>query len=269
MASQIYRINNEEREQSIDFPMSRERYLSTWKIFRLVSNENVVTAKHIVALHAFQSKTSLLDLGCGDGLVISEIIRQSNTEISSVHLLDPDFQMLNEAFDNVLSLNKQIQINKWCGKVSQYFPVLNKKVEVILAIHLVYLLEEDELQSILSGLPKGVPIIFVFDDEHSVFSSLWKMTAKKYSDRSLFARNFLNSLGHSFQIKQSLITSHIANPLNYNDKIKSALISILSYSDFDQMPINLKSDVEKCITSYLKNDVLPCTSICYEIIRVN
>ena len=268
MAGQIYLINNEKREEGIDFPMSRERYLSTWKIFRLVSNENVVTAKHIIALQAFQSKSSILDLGCGDGLVISKIISQSNTEINSVHLLDPDFQMLNEAVDNVSSLNKQIQINKWCGKVSQYFHILNKKVDVILAIHLVYLLKEDELQSILSELPKGVPIIFVFDDENSVFSSVWKMTAKKYSERSLYARIFLNSLGQSYQIKQSLITSHIANPLNHNHKIKSALISILSYSDFDHMPNELRIDVEKCISSYLKNDVLPCTSICYEIVRV-
>lgn len=259
---------NKVTDTKIDFPMTRERYLSTWKVFRSVSNENQITAKHILSLDSWENVHSILDLGCGDGLITKSIVLESETDIEKVILLDPDKEMLDEAYMHLTEINLVPEVNKVVSKFEEYLANNLITTDVVLAVHLVYLITPDSFRRLIESMPIGKKLILVLDDEGSVFTKLWQKTAPKYIERSNYVRQYLLSLPKNYQIQKSKITSKIINPLKHRSEIKDSLLSLMSYSDFTLMSKDQKRFVEDCVAENIYGRFLECTSACFEILKV-
>lgn len=256
------------KDNKIDFPMTRERYLSTWKVFRSISDENHITATHILSLDSWENINSILDLGCGDGLITKSIVLNSSAQIDKVMLLDPDKEMLEEASLNLTELGVVPEVERRVSKFEDYLTNHSITVDVILAIHLVYLITPESFRLLIENLPVGKKLILVLDDEGSVFTQLWEQTAPKYVERSRYVRQYLTELHGQCSINKTTITSKIINPLIQRTDIKDALLSILSYSDFSLMDTACKNFVEACVAENVSGRFLQCTSACYEIMKI-
>lgn len=253
----------------IDFPMTRERYLSSWKIFRAISDENIVTAGHILSLPVWRDVSSVLDFGCGDGLITKALVLKSPQNIDKVTLVDPDTEMLLEAEIHLKEIGLVPDMRSVNAKFEDCVGYYTQEADIILAIHLVYLLTEESFKLLLDSLPVGKKMILILDEANSIFSKLWGITAPKYAKRSEAVRNYLNSQPAGFSIEKSLITSKIINPLIARQEIKGALLSLLSYSDYSLMNTELQNVVEKTVSGSLCGRFAECTSACYQITRLS
>jgi len=260
---------NTVKDNKIDFPMTRERYLSTWKVFRAISNENYITATHLLSLQTWNNIRSILDLGCGDGLITKSIVLNSQEPIDKVILLDPDKEMLEEAYLHLTELSIVPEVDKEVSKFENYLSTHIINVDVVLAIHLVYLITTEIFRSLIENLPVGKKLILVLDDEGSVFTKLWKQTAPKYVERSNYVREYLTGISDHYMIEKTTITSKIINPIVQRTDIKESLLSLMSYSDFTLMDKNSRSFVENCVSENVSGRFLECASACYEIIKIN
>jgi trans-aconitate methyltransferase len=253
---------------NIDFPMSRERYLSTWKIFRAISDENFITANHLLSLDSWDNIQSVLDLGCGDGLISKSLVLNSPQQINKVILVDPDGEMVNEAEMHLSEIGIVDDVEKHLSGFETCFDVCVLKVDVVLAVHLVYLITTEAFQRLIDRLPVGKKLILVLDDESSIFTKLWKRTATKYAQRSEYVRNYLDNLHNEYSVKKTVITSKLVNPLVQRTDVKDALLSLMSYSDYLLMDNNSKMFVENCVKDNLSGRFVECRSACYEIVKV-
>lgn len=251
---------------TIDFPMTRERYLATWKIFRSISDENRITAEHITSLNAWQGVNSYLDIGCGDGLISKSIAISNQTAIEKIILLDPDAEIVNEAELHLTELNLVPKIEKhWCSFEDKYLELINK-VQAALAVHLVYLISTESFHLLIDKLPVGKKLIIILDDEESVFTKLWQSTAPKYAQRSKYVRQYLDTFSAG-KINKSYLNSQIVNPLEQRFDIKDAILSLMSYSDFALMDAATKKFVEETVHGYIEDGHLSCKCVCYEITK--
>ena len=255
-------------KNKIDFPMTRERYLSTWKIFRTLSDENSITAKHLLTLHSWCNINSVLDLGCGDGLIMKNIVLLDSNKISKVILVDPDYEMLTEAKKQVAKTGLVQDVESYLSGFENCIDFCIEKADIILAVHLVYLITPESFNRLIDLLPVGKKLIVVLDDENSVFTKLWKKTAPRYVQRSAYVRDYLNKLSQEHFINKTIISSQIANPLLLNKEIKESLLSLMSYSDFSLMNTEKQKFVENCIKDNLTLGFVECKSVCFEVMKL-
>lgn len=253
----------------IDFPMSRKRYLSSWKIFRAISDENIVTASHILSLPAWGDVSSVVDFGCGDGLITKALVLKSPQNIDKITLVDPDTEMLLEADIHLKEIGLVPDLRSVNAKFEDCVGYYTRDADVILAIHLVYLLSEESFKLLIDSLPVGKKMIVILDEANSIFSRLWEFTAPKYARRSEIVRNYLGSQPAGLSIEKSLITSKIISPLIARQEIKSALLSLLSYSDYSLMTPEVQNKVENTVSESLNGRFAECTSACYQITRLS
>jgi hypothetical protein len=247
--------------------MPREKYLSSWKIFRAISNENEVTANHILSLKSWEDINSILDLGCGDGLITKSLVLNSEPKVNEVILIDPDKEMLDEAYLHIREINVVPDIKKELSTFENCFKNYIAQADIAIAVHLVYLISAESFLYLLNELPIGKKLIIVLDDESSVFTQLWNRTAKKYIERSNFVRKTLNSLGDKYLLNKTIITSKLINPYKKSDDIKNALLSLMSYSDYSSMNLEYQTYVKDCINKNISSDYVECKSACYELIK--
>ncbi|WP_430408782.1 hypothetical protein [Kordia sp.] len=260
-----------ETNMKIDFPMTREHYVSSWKIFRAISDENVITAKHIIGLNSWNKNISrILDLGCGDGLITRELVLRSEQSFETIKLVDPDTLMINEAVDSIKNTNKVKNIERINSPFEEAFNIVSIDVDIILAIHLVYLIEKESFYNLINNLPNNVTLIIVLDSEDSIFTKLWKRTARKYHDRSLFVRDYIDNLDKKdFVINKTFINSNFVNPYERTDIEKESLLSLLSYSNYNKFNEDDKKFVSTLVKENLINNYLNCKSVCYEVTKVD
>jgi len=246
-----------------------DSYLPAWKTFRRISNENTVTAKHLLSRKKWPQKDNITvcDLGCGDGLLLETIILESPTIISEVRLLDPDWGLLSEAISRVNETGHVGKVISYLDTAESGFPHCAEGVDVITGVHIVYFMENEAFQRILFSVPVSIPFYVVLDSPDSVFTSLWRVTAPLYHERSLHAHETLNALPRDiFSVTSTSFNSRILNPaLLAREDLRQAILSILTYSDFspDKYP-----SVSSILEKHTKGKYLLCRSHCYEIIRL-
>jgi hypothetical protein len=250
-----------------EFPL--ETYLSSWKLFRYSSNENIVTAEHLLASKSWKQHSKILDVGCGDGLIVREVAYRSSSPIQEIHLLDADLELLQEAYKHVSALNIVSSVKTYHCNICEQVPTCYSEVDAILAIHLAYLVPSSHFSVLIENLPKNIPLYLILDEPKSVFSSIWEKTAPKYFQRSAYAHKLISELSRDkFSIETSTITSHLKNPLSIERQdIREGILSLLCYNNFSQLTPKDKEWVAEQITNFTKNDLVYCNSTCYEIAR--
>jgi hypothetical protein len=253
-----------------EWPM--ETYLAAWKTFRRLSNENAATARHLVGRPAWPKKhpINILDLGCGDGHLLEEVLTQSPVGIDEVRLVDPDPELLGEAVNCVHHTSLTGRVVSVVGTLDEVYEREASGVDAILAVHLVYLLEAESVQRLLYRVPEGVPLYVVFDAPHSIFTTLWEKTAPKYFARAHAAHSAIRALPTShFEVGVSEIVSSIRNPLALpRGDVRDALLSILSYSNVSSKSNPaMREWIKNTLTARLRDDEIRCESVCYEILR--
>ena len=136
-----------------EWPM--DSYISSWKLFRHMSDENTQTARHILTRDSWpkHNDISILDIGCGDGLLIKQIITKSKDAISKVYLLDPDQELINQAHLHVTEISIVDNVHVFLNKIEEKVPDCYENVDVILAVHVAYLLPENSFIEMINKLP--------------------------------------------------------------------------------------------------------------------
>lgn len=252
-------------------------YETSWKMFRRLSDENKVTVERLLTRSHWPRNEGLriLDIGCGDGLMIRKLIEDAHNSVESVTLLDPYEEWLNEARRHIEEecYNLVRDVRSIQGDIEENMGLLQQH-DVILAVHVVYLLEHETFRSLLTGLPVGVPFYVVMDDIDSVFSRIWSRIKDTYFERVKKAHALLEALQtpqiseeNRYHVSVCDITSRLPSPLLQKEKIKESMISILSYTDYEDLNWEEIEHVQKEIGAKTVKHELLCDSKCYEIVR--
>jgi hypothetical protein len=113
---------------------------------------------------------------------------------------------------------------------------LAREIDVALAVHLLYLLSEQETHRFLGGLAPGIPLFVVLDHPASVFMRLQEKTAPRYYARSLNAHRALARLREQgYLVEQTAFETHLTNPLDLSQELREAVLSLLCYRDFREL----------------------------------
>lgn len=256
------------QSSSQQWPMPE--YPLAWKLFRDNADENEVTAQYLLKRPLWPQKgnLSICDLGCGDGRILAEIMSRC-TDIQKVRLVDPNNDWLDEAEALIRGRFPELHLTSSLNSVRESWPKCADDTDVVLAVHLVYLLEADELHSLIHNRPKSAVTYVVFDSPTSVFSELWKWTACKYSLRAELAHTELcKYLGLSAPPRETVIRSRFPKKLLSNHELSDWLMSILCYRNMlTEVPADLKSKVQEIIDRHTDatGEFVECESVCYEL----
>jgi SAM-dependent methyltransferase len=214
----------------------------------------------------------ILDIGCGDGLLLRAIVEGLHEGEHNVVLLDPYLPWLKQARTNlretktfgVLSGIKAVQ-----GRVEDCYESLASEADVILAVHLVYLIAGETFEVMIENLPPGVPMYVVLDAPGSIFSALWQVTAPRYLRLVTHAHQLAQRImkERNYHVHHSRITSQLRNPLGEHPELRDALLSILCYTDVRQLNKDTYDDVIRIIKRRTRNDIVKCESSCYEVVK--
>jgi len=248
-----------------------EAYMSDWRLFRRLSDENRVTAEHILQSRRWPRRKAILrvaDFGCGDGMLIQALLVQSPTRITTVHLVDPDSELLEQAKSRVREIPSVSDLQATLARAEDVVRDITRKTDAALAVHLVYLLKENELRKLLGGLTPGCPFFIVMDERKSIFSKLWKKTAPKYYRRTMRAREIIESLdGDAYAVEKTEFDTHLDRPSNSRGELEEAVISLLCYKDFVGFDKETQSWIKSTISEYTVSGKVVCNCACYEILR--
>lgn len=245
-------------------------YPRAWKLFRDNADENEVTAKFLLKRPSWPRKVglSICDLGCGDGRILAEVLARCG-DVQKVRLVDPDNDWLNEAEALIEHRFPGRHLIASLNSVREGWPKCAGDADVILAVHLVYLLEEDELHSLIHDRPKSAVTYVVFDSPTSVFSELWKWTADKYARRAKLAHAELcKYLGLSEPPREAVIRSRFPKKLLSDHELSDWLMSILCYRNMlTDVPSDLRRKVREIIDHHTDKtgEFVECESVCYEL----
>jgi SAM-dependent methyltransferase len=245
-------------------------YFERWRTFRSVSDENRVTARHLLSRPRWPRKNNavIVDVGCGDGELIRQVILDSRHPIGEVRLIDPDPELLNEATKQLRGIEVLGEVSSFCGKGEELAENCYIEADVVLAVHVVYLMSGDGVGSLLEHLPSQVPLYLILDAPGSVFTRLWRRTAPQYARRAEVAHRTATSLDASrFSVAATSVVSHVENPAHLNQPARDAMISLLAYADVRTMPSEEIAWVSETIDEHVVGSQLTCESTCYEIMR--
>jgi hypothetical protein len=250
-----------------------ESYLSVWKNFRSLSDENDATACHLLTrpLWPRQRRLAICDLGCGDGRLLKTVILQSSTGISTARLVDPDQELLREAERCVAETNLVQRVELIPGTAEELFPQCAEGCDLVLLVHVVYLMRNGCLKDLLRRCPLDIPVYIILDAPDSVFTQLWRNTAPKYHTRALRGHESIQTLPKDrYLVNQSAITSKIRNPMHIDrPELRTAILSMLCYADLlKDASGRINSYVEDTLNTHTAGDFVLCESTCYEIKRV-
>lgn len=245
-------------------------YVQAWKLFRDKADENVVTAKSLLSRPSWPQKRALdiCDLGCGDGRLLAEVLARCG-DVQKVRLVDSDHDLLTEAESLIERSFPGRHLIASHSSVREGWPKCAGDADVILGVHLVYLLEEDELKSLIHNRPKHAVTYIVLDAPTSVFTELWKWTADKYYRRAKLAHTELcKYLNLDAPPQNQLIRSRIPKGLLAGHELSDWLLSILCYRNMlSDVPADLRLKVKEIIDlhSDKTGEFVECECICYEL----
>lgn len=264
-------MNNPTRDVRHNWPMPA--YIHSWQLFRQLSDENKETAEALLAQRHWPHRPGLriVDVGCGDGKLLRELLGRIDTAGHRVALLDPDAELLAFArreIDGLQGISAD-QVDSINSGIEDAIPKVLEAADAVLAVHVVYLMDDGVFEAFVRALPRTTPLYVVLDNPGSVFSTLWKQSAPEFLRRVELAHDLLRRLASAgFEVNRSEIVSRLENPLLHaNDGVRRSLISMLCYDDSRDMTVEALAEAEKTIQRFVRGLHVRCESACYEIIR--
>lgn len=251
------------------FPTST--YFNDLDLYRSISNENIITAKHLVNLPQWIDFEGLLDIGCGDGRMILELFKQYKPEslINEVRMIDLDKNRTERTKVFFSEFQRAKQLSVINSNVINCLSTCFKNIDAALLIHVVYYLNEIELEQIINALPKNVPLFVVVDKEDSIFSKLWKLTAPQYLKRSDYANQYFNQLltQDDFNVSKTTISSEISDPYTMPLPDKETILSFMCYNEYNKLETETKQKIETIYKEYIKDGKVSIQTNCFCIIK--
>lgn len=263
-------INHEEADannSSLGYPMPS--YVAAWKTYRTLSNEDDVISKRVSqTLNRNGRASKLLDIGPGDGRVILRTLIRLRRKPSLLGLIEPNQQFLDDTA-------KAISFDRFFGHCDYIKKKLIDcncedllKYDTILCTHTLYFLSDDELERLLELVQAGAQLIIVIDHPDSIFTTLWKRTAPDFCRRVISHCEKIQNLDRcEFAVAQGEIEAEISNPFDLREEVRDLVVSMLSYSDVEDMLHEELRSVENTIRNALVGSTIPCKSYFFEISR--
>jgi 2-polyprenyl-3-methyl-5-hydroxy-6-metoxy-1,4-benzoquinol methylase len=253
-----------------EWPM--ESYLAAWKTFRQTANENKSIARHLTTQPSWPrgKKLRICDVGCGDGRLIEAITLETQDEIAAVSLVDPDPELLDEAVRCIAEEALVPNITRTLATAEMAFPACATGHDIVLMVHVVYLIESEHLVRLLEAMPPEVVAYVIFDEPESVFTTLWRETAPKFHGRVLEAHKIMKALPRTnFAIAETKVEAQVANPFTLpREDVRRAILSLLCYSTEAADDMRTRGWIESTVSRYVdSNGQVLCRSGCYEIRR--
>jgi len=254
-----------------EWPM--DTYISAWKLFRTMSDENELTARHILSRPRWPrdaGELRLVDFGCGDGTLVEALILECNQPIPLVHLVDPDEELLKQAKDRVAGLEPVRDVRATLGRAEEVVGEVTRDADAALAVHLVYLLKKSETNCLLTRTARDVPLYVVMDEPTSVFTKLWKVTAQKYWTRLIQAHQVIQSLARTnrYSVEMTRFETHLMDPFRLGGKERDLILSFLSYTDFRNLDARSREWARAVISEHSFSGRVVCSCMCYEVVRI-
>jgi SAM-dependent methyltransferase len=250
----------------IEWPF--ESYASAWLQFRALSDECQLTAKHILSRHGWprSSDLRLADFGCGDGRLIEALIVSSQQYIDTVHLIDVNPELLAQAQARIERLGLVKNVEAHCASAGDGMLQLGREIDVALAIHLLYLLNEQETHRFLGGLAPGVSLFVVLDHPTSVFMRLQEKTAPEFYARSLNAHRALAGLDkQGCLVEQTAFETHLTSALDLSQEQRDSVLSLLCYRDFRALDCETQAWAARVVSEHNVAGRIVCNCVCYAV----
>jgi hypothetical protein len=138
--------------------------------------------------------------------------------------------------------------------------------DLILCTHTAYFLSDAEFEKLLSLVDAGSRLIVIFDDPKSIFSKLWQRTAPNFYQNTQRHRDRLENLDTTrFLVDKSMVSAEIGDPRSLRPDISNLVISMLCYSDVEDMPHHQLEEVGLLISQAQRESVISCVSSVYDI----
>lgn len=253
-----------------EWPM--DFYISAWRLFRRLSDENRLTADHLLSRPKWPReipRLTIVDFGCGDGTLLESLILASSTPVDVAHLVDPDPDLLNQAKSRIAGLDLIGNVQTTLARAEDVAEPTTADADVALAVHLVYLLNNGQLQRLLDGMRPNIPLFIVMDEERSVFVNLWERTAPKYHRRLLLAHKAIQSLDKDkFSFERTGFDTHLTNPFSLRTDMRDFVLSLLCYADFKALGSELQNWARSVLQSYVASSSVVCNCVCYEVVKL-
>ncbi len=263
------------------FKKPYHNYIEDWTTFRANSDEKQVIAEWLLSQNAWPKKNpfSITDFGCGDGKVAAQVILSAprdGNHARSIALVDPDQRFLEAACQHlrdVLPPNREnhCELASYQHRVGSA-PAKCFESDVLLLIHVVYLMPTSEFRGLLRKVKPGSALYIILDHPKSVFSQLWKETAPKYLARVEKTHSLIAELSATeFHVRRSLpeqLISRFRKSALDDHLIGPRLISMLCYDD--KLDIGRDERFKTLfwnIVNKQSNSHVNCRSVGYEIIR--
>jgi hypothetical protein len=136
-----------------------------------------------------------------------------------------------------------------------------------LAVHLLYLLSEQETDQFLNGLAPGIPLFVVLDHPNSVFMRLQEKTAPRYFARSVNAHRALGGLGErGYLVEQTAFETHLTDPLDLSQELREEVLSLLCYRDFRELDGETQAWAARIVSEHNVAGRIVCHCVCYEVV---
>jgi hypothetical protein len=259
-------MSHEANDNVLGYPMPN--YVAAWKTYRTLSNEDDQIAKCISRLVKVPNATyKILDIGPGDGRVLVRTIIRLDQMPSEVTFVEPNEKFARETM-------RVINFDRFAKKITpvqkKFGDCENNQLsdhDLILCTHTAYFLDDAEFERMLSLVDDGARLIVIFDHERSIFSQLWQRTAPEFFRNTKRHREKLDNLDPDrFVVEKSEISAEIGDPRALRPEISNLVLSMLCYSDVDDMHVELLASVNSMISEAQRESVINCVSSVYDII---
>lgn len=259
-----------DKQQKDLFPT--DTYFQDLDLYRSISEENYDIAKHLKEHPKWKKFSSILDLGAGDGRMFLELYDNNafGSIIDEIHFVDIDPNRIDRV--NMFLNNSPLkQVSKFTvADISKLSKESFNTIDVALLIHVVYYLDNKQLEAVIENLPKNVPLFIVLDHLDSLFSSCWKYTAPKYLERTLAMTKLIESYNehNNISIDKTKIESLVKNPYLMNNKQEQEnLLSFITYSSYKDLTSSTKDKVASIFKGFENEKSLTIDCSCYCVIK--
>lgn len=227
-----------------------DAYTLHWRLFRCMSNENEVFANAVLncPLYKDSNQPTIVDIGTGDGDIAQRIIKK--TKDRNFVLVDPSDEYLS-----IAKLLTSEYVNRVLYEKVKFIEMQTYPKALYLAIHMIYLLSEREIELLLELPINGFDLILIVDSPYSIFSQLWNVCAKNYYKKCEY---FYDQLKRKHKKKTiTPINTRALSPFKprIDDFTQVAMLSTMCYCDWKLLSCSQIEVAKLIIKKHTHNDL--------------